>query len=317
VRDIFLIIGCWAISFLFNGIEAGLTAIDPVRLRHHVKLNQRAAVRLDRLLKTQGRLLVTVLLVTNFVDIVALVLLTRFFVVRDGAAGFAIAILVALPIYLFGLSVLPKSLFRRFPFRALSRLAGLLEIGMKILWPILTAGAALGEFFLPASKKRARLFAAREELKQITAQKEREGSLTATERAMIHNVVDFQNVTARDVMQPLAKVSSVKPDAPVEEVLALSKSTGFDRLPVIDRNGEAVGLVNVLEILLDKEKPQSLNRFIRRMVTVQENEPAARAIRRLRAARLGLAAVVDQKRNLIGIVAGEDLIARLVRVTAH
>jgi len=317
MRDVFIMIGCWAISFLFNGIEAGLTAIDPVRLRHYVKLNQPAAVRLNRLLKTQGRLLVTVLLVTNFVDIVALVLLTRFFVVRYGAAGFAIAIVVALPIYLFALSVLPKSLFRRFPFRALSRLAGLLEIGMTILLPVLAAGAALGELFLPPAKKRARLFAAREELKQITAQKEREGSLSPTERAMIHNVVDFQNVTARDVMKPLPKVSSVRPDAPIEQVLELSKSSGFDRLPVIDRTDDAIGLINVLDVLLDKDQPQSLARYIRRMVTVQENEPAARAIRRLRAARLGLAAVVDQQRRLIGVVTSEDLIARLVRVSVH
>src|SRR4030095_7195733 len=108
-----------------------------------------------------------------------------------------------------------------------------------------------------------------------------------------------------------------KPDAPVAEVLELSKSSGFDRLPVIDRSGEAVGLVNVLDILLDKERPQSLHRYLRRMVTVQENDPAGRAIRRLRAARLGLAAVVDQKQNLIGVVAGEDLIARLGRVSAH
>jgi CBS domain containing-hemolysin-like protein len=49
------------------------------------------------------------------------------------------------------------------------------------------------------------------------------------------------------------------------------------------------------------------------MVTVQENEPASRAIQRLRAARLGLAAVVDHKRNFVGIVSSEDMIARLVR----
>jgi CBS domain containing-hemolysin-like protein len=71
--------------------------------------------------------------------------------------------------------------------------------------------------------------------------------------------------------------------------------------------------VNVLDILLDKDQPQSLSRFLRRMVTVQESEPAARAVRRLRAARLGVAAVVDQKRNLIGFVTSEDLVARLVR----
>jgi len=313
MRDAFIIIGCWAISFIFNGIEAGLASIDPVRLRYHVKLNQPAAMKLDRLLKTPGHLLGTVLLVTNFVEIIALLLLTRFLVSKFGAAGFGLAIVVALPIYLFVLSVLPKSLFRRFPFRSLSPLARLLEVSMKTLWPVLAMGAALGRLFLPTRKKRARLFAAREELKQITAESEREGSLTATERAMIHNVFDFQNVTARDVMTPLSKVPKLKLDSRIDEAFNLSKSSAVDRLPVIDAGGDAVGLVNVLDILLDKDRPQSLNRYLRRMVTVQENEPAARAIRRLRAARLGLAAVLDQKRNLIGVITSEDLIARLVR----
>jgi putative hemolysin len=313
MRDAFIIIGCWAISFLFNGIEAGLASIDPVRLRYHVKLNQPAAMKLDRLLKTPGHLLGTVLLVTNFVEIIALLLLTRFLVSKFGAAGFGLAIVVALPIYLFVLSVLPKSLFRRFPFRSLSPLARLLEVSMRTLWPVLAMGAALGRLFLPTRKKRARLFAAREELKQITAESEREGSLTATERAMIHNVFDFQNVTARDVMTPLSKVPKLKLDSRIDEAFNLSKSSAVDRLPVIDAGGDAVGLVNVLDILLDKDRPQSLNRYLRRMVTVQENEPAARAIRRLRAARLGLAAVLDQKRNLIGVITSEDLIARLVR----
>src|SRR5437899_11726786 len=80
MKDFFIIGGCWAISFLFNGIEAGLTSIDPVRLRHHVKLNRPAAVRLDRLLKTPERLLVTVLLITNLADILALIVMTSFLV---------------------------------------------------------------------------------------------------------------------------------------------------------------------------------------------------------------------------------------------
>jgi putative hemolysin len=253
------------------------------------------------------------LLVTNLADILALLLMTRFLVARFSATGFLMAILIAWPVYLFVLGVLPKSLFRRFPFRALSPLARLLEIVMTALWPILATGTLIGRVFLPAQKKRARLFAAREELKQITTQSEREGSLTATERAMIHNVVDFQNVTARDVMKPLPNVASLRPDSAIEDVFSVSRSTGFDRLPVIGANGDAVGLVDVLDVLLDKDQPLSLSRYMRRMVTVQESEPAARAVQRLRAARLGLAAVVDQKRNLIGVVTSEDLIARLVR----
>jgi putative hemolysin len=314
MKSLLIIFGCWVVSFLFNGIEAGLASVDPVRLRHNVKRNQPEAVRLDRLLKTPERLLVTVLLVTNLADIVGLLLLTRFFVLRYHAAGFLLSVAISVPIYLFVLSVLPKSLFRRFPFRALATLSRFLEITTALLSPLIGIGALLGHLVLPVrAKKRARLFAGRDELKQITAQSEREGSLTATERVMIHNVVDFQNVTARDVMKPLLKIESLKPDSTVDDALSLSRSTDFERLPVIDKGGDALGLVNVVDILLDKERSQSISRYLRRMVTVQESEPAAHAVQRLRAARLGMAAVVDQKRNLIGFVTSEDLIARLVR----
>src|SRR5438874_8926455 len=313
MRDVFIIVGCWAISFLFNGIEAGLTSIDPVRLRHHVKLNRPAAVRLDRLLKTPERLLVTVLLITNLADILSLLVMTRFLVSRFAATGFFLAVLIALPVYLFVLSVLPKSLFRRFPFRALSPLARLLEIVMTALWPIVATGKLIGRLFLPAQKKRARLFAAREELKQITTQSEREGSLTATERAMIHNVFDFRSVKVRDVMVPLAKVVAVQPDTPVADALQLSDAAGVERLPVITREGKALGLVNALDILLDANQPRSLGDQMRRIVTANEDESASRIVQRLRAARLGLAAVLDRQSNLSGIVTIEDLIRRLVQ----
>src|SRR5438094_8434237 len=101
MKDFFIIGGCWAISFLFNGIEAGLTSIDPVRLRHHVKLNRPEAVRLDRLLKTPERLLVTVLLITNLADILALILMTRFLIYEFAETGFVLAILTSRPLYLY------------------------------------------------------------------------------------------------------------------------------------------------------------------------------------------------------------------------
>src|SRR5467141_474666 len=312
MRDVFIIVGCWAISFLFNGIEAGLTSIDPVRLRHHVKLNRPAAVRLDRLLKTPERLLVTVLLITNLADILALLVMTRFLVSRFAATGFFLAVVIALPVYLFVLSVLPKSLFRRFPFRALSPLARLLEIVMTALWPILATGTLLGRLFLPVQKKRARLFAAREELKQITTDSEREGSLTSTERAMIHNVVDFSRVKVRDVMLPAAKVVALQPTASTQEALKLGADSDLDRLPVVPPGGQPSGLVNVLDILLDQNGNKPLGNYVRRIVTTTEEEPAYRIVQQLRAARLGLAAVVDKNKKFRGIVALEDLIRRLV-----
>lgn len=305
----------WTISFFFAGIEAGLLSVDPVRLRHHVKRRNPAALRLDRLTKRPERLLITVLLVTNFANILGLLLLTKLLVAQFGTPGFALAILIALPFYLFVLSVLPKSLFRRFPFRALAALGGVLEWISILLWPVLEIGDRAGRLLVRRRTSEAgRIFIAREELKQIAVQSEREGSLTSTERAMIHNVVDFRNVRAADVMVPLANAVMVRPDTPIEEALRLSALHSIERLPVISEEGEAVGLINTLDILLEETRRQSLRDYMRRIVIARDAEPAYRIIQRLRAARLGLAAVIDSQRNLIGIVTGEDAIKRLVQV---
>ena len=309
----FIIFCCWIVSFFFNGIESGLLSIDPVRLRQNLKRGVPAARRLDRLLKHPERLLATVLLFTNAADIVGLLLLTSQLVRLCGHAGYLLALVIALPVYLFLLSILPKSLFRRFPFRALARLAGVLELAVMLFSPLLELGARLGKLVLPArAAKRARLFAARDELKQITTESERAGGLTSTERAMIHNVVDFRGIKVRDVMLPAAKVVALHPSASTQEAVELSAASDLDRLPVVPPGGQPFGLVNVLDILLDQNRNRPLGDYVRRIVMTTEEEPAYRIVQQLRAARLGLAAVVDQKKNFCGIVAIEDLIRRLV-----
>jgi CBS domain containing-hemolysin-like protein len=310
---IIIIVCCWIISFLFNGIESGLLSIDPVRLRQNVKRRVPAALQLNRLLKHPERLLATVLLVTNAADIIALLLLTSQLYRSYGYAGFLFALVIALPVYLFVLSVLPKSLFRRFPFRALAWLAGVLEFTSILFSPLLEVGARLGKLLLPGhAAKRGRLFAAREELKQITTESEREGALTATERAMIHSVVDFRGSKIRDVMVPSAKVAALRSGASTQEALELGASTGLDRLPVIAPDGQPAGLVNVLDILLEPDGNKPLSEYVRRIVTATIDEPTYRVMQQLRAARLGLAAVVDQNNNFRGIVTVEDLTRRLV-----
>jgi putative hemolysin len=308
-----LIILCWVVSFVFAGIEAGLLSLDQIRLRHQVKLRNRAAIKLDRLLKKPQRLLATVLLVTNFADIAGLLLLTRRLVTSLGNSGYVVALLVAAPIYLFLLGVVPKSLFRRFPYRALAAFAGLLVFTSRLLWPVLELGSQIGRLVFRHNKGTPRLFAAREDLKQLTVESERQGALTPAERAMIHNVVDFRAVKVADVMVPLPKTVAVTPQTTIPELLQLSAQTGIDRVPVVTETGEPLGLVNVFDVLLDQNANQELRHYTRRIVSAREGESAYRIIRRLRAARLSLAAVLDQKEKLTGIVTVEDLIRRLVQ----
>lgn len=304
-----------AVSFVFSGLEAALLAADPVRLRHDAK-QRKGARRMARLLEQPQRLLVTILLITAVADILAILLATRELVASFGNAGYVIAGSAAIPVYLFILGVLAKSLFRRMPFSAVGALGRILETTTIVLSPLLTIGERLGRLILPRRvSDRTRLFAAREELKQVAVQSEREGSLSATERAMIHNVVDFRNVRVRDVMVPLAQAVTVPPGASVESILALSNKTAIDCFPVVSPDRRALGLVNVLDIVFDQGAPKPLGNYTRRLVSAGDRESAYHVIRRLRAARLGLAAVVGANKQLIGIVTDEALIKRLVQST--
>jgi len=308
-----LVAFCWAISFLFAGIEAGLLALDPVRLRHRADSGDRGARRLQKMVKQPERLLITVLIATNAADIIALIILTHELVLRFGWLGYLTAVAIALPVYLFLLGVLPKSLFRRFPLRAVVRLSGLLELITNLFWPIHLLGAFIERSIFARAKNPPRLFAGREELKMITVQSEQSGVLSATERAMIHNVVDFTSVKVRDVMVPLEKTVSFNPEDDRNRVLEVSEKSGIDRFPVFGSNSEPLGFINVYDILFDAGPPRPLRHYMRRIITASESEAAYRVVRRLRAARISLAAVVNARQRSVGIVALEDLVRQLVQ----
>lgn len=310
---IILLLACWGISFLFAGIEAGLLALDPVRLRHRAKSGDRPAQRLEKMLEQPERLLITVLLATNAADIVGLIILTHWLVRVFGWIGYLMSIAIALPVYLFLLGVLPKSLFRRFPLRAVIRLSRMLELASNLLWPLHAIGELVERAVFRRAKHPSRLFAGREELKLITVQSEHGGALSSTERAMIHNVVDFTSVKVRDVMISLPATVWLKPDDPPSKALQLSETSGIDRFPVLQADATPLGLVNVFDILLDTTMTRPLRHYMRRIITTSENESAYRVVRRLRAARTGLAAVTDRRAKLTGVVALEDLMRRLVR----
>ena len=324
---------CLLVSFLYAGIEAGLLSASRVRLRSRVHQGDPAAIRLDRLLQHPERLLATVLFVTNFADIAALVIVANALVGRFGWRGYFVTGAMMLPVYLFVLQLLPKSLFRRFPYRALAKLGKLLEITSKLCLPVLVAaewigllgprvptqgalaaGAANADPAAAAQTRRAGVFVAREEFKTLVAEGERTGALTTAERGMIHSVVDFGTLRMRELMLPAPEGMPLREDLRVRDLLDFARTRGLDHLPVVNAAGELAALVDVYALLLDRapERPASANFLRRPPLSVEPTAPADRVLRRLRSARLTAAAVVEGKR-LVGIVRTKDLLQRLVR----
>jgi CBS domain containing-hemolysin-like protein len=304
---------CLAVSFVFSGIEAGLLSMSRVRLRHRVKMRDGAAMTLNRMLARPERLLATVLLVTNFMNIAAITLCASELVKLLGARGYLVTLLVALPVYLLGVEVLPKSLFRRFPYRALAALTGPLRFAEALLTPLHFVGQGVSRmFFGNRPPNQQKLFTAREDFKYLTFESERTGALTGEERQLIHTVIDFRNLLVRDVMVPMRDVRTIASDATLDYLLAHSADAKFDRWPVVTTDFGITGLVNVFDIAIEGRRDGRVERFQRRLVKVNANEPAFSALRKLRAARATMALVIDPPGEPLGIVTWEDLIARLV-----
>jgi len=304
---------CLLVAFMFSGIEAGLLSMNRVRLKHRLKHRDRAAIVLNRLLEQPERLLVTVLVVTNLTNIFAMTLATQELVARLGTTGYLVAFGIFLPVYLFAVELLPKSLFRRFPYRAVAALCGPLRLADSLLAPLHFVGSRAAQaFFGGRSAGRQKIFVAREDFKYLTIESERTGALGQAERQMIHNVVDFRAITAEQVMVPMARVRTIAASAPLEDLLAHSRTEQLERWPVVGEQGQLVGLVQTFDIALDGRQRGRVESFQRRIVKVAPNEPAYSIVRKLRAARTTLAAVVDGEGKSIGIVTWEDLIQRLV-----
>ncbi|MDB6153349.1 MAG: hypothetical protein JWL90_1802 [Chthoniobacteraceae bacterium] len=308
---------CLLGSFIFSGIEAGILSVNRVRLKHQVKLRDAAAIKLEKLLLEPERLLVGVLVTTNLMNIFAITLVTEKLAGWLGTRGYWVALIVVLPVYLLLIELLSKSLFRRFPYRALAALITPLQIVDVLLAPLHFIGRGVVQAMSRRQPARQRkLFVAREEFKYLTIEGERTGTLSKTEREMIHNVVDFRTIKAREVMVPISKVHSIAADSSVAALLEEARRTNIDRWPVTASNGKIVGIVNVFDLLLDGPRRGRVETFQRRIVTVAPEELAFSVLRKLRAARGTLAAVIDPDGNAAGVVTWEDLIRRLVSTTA-
>jgi putative hemolysin len=309
----FVLVLCLIASFLFSGTEAGILSLNRLRLRRLARQRDRAAVHLQQVLEQPARLLVTVLIVTSLLNILALVLLANALVGWFGWTGYCLTLLVALPLFLLVVELLPKAVFRRVPYKKLASLAVLLDGASTILMPAIHVGSFFAKKVLRL-KRPHEIFVAREDLKYVTSEIERMGMLSSIERQMIHNVVDFRSVKVSDVMVSISSAVTVRPETTIEELLEIFRQSRFDRYPVVNEMGKIVGVVTVFDLILNRPAVSTVREYMRRILTVRAEEQAAPVLRRLRASPISLAAVVDDKGKTVGIVSVEDLFNPLVRV---
>lgn len=309
----FALLACFVISFTFSGIEAGVLSVNRVRLRHNARRGELAAIQLDALLARIERLMITVVLVNNAANIVAVALLVGFFTGLVGPWGGLIALLVALPVFVLLLEFLPRVIFRRFPYRTLVGFARILTTAHMIFSPIIAIGAAiLRPLLRPRGIHRDRRLVRLEDMRRIISESVGHGQISPTARDFIHHVVDFRDVRASDLMIPFREVGSVRPDTPVAEILKRAKESDTDRFPVINSDGQCAGVVRVFDLVRDGVTTGRAQSYARRAVSFRLDTPGMDVLKKLRAARSPVGLVADSHGVPVGLVTTEALIRRML-----
>ncbi|MDD5199309.1 MAG: CNNM domain-containing protein [Terrimicrobiaceae bacterium] len=306
-------LACLVVSFTFSGIESGVLSVNRVRLRHYARRGEEAAQNLDRLLTRIERLMMTVVLMTNAANIVAISILYMQFTKWMGPFGAIAALAVALPVFIFGLEFLPKAIFRRFPYRTLVVFARILTAADWLLAPVTNlAGWIVRPFFRAGREVESGRIVSVEGLKRTIAQAEPKGQRPATERSIIEHIIDFRALRAGDLMMPLDRVPQAGPDTPIADLLRRASELDASRFLVIESNGDVGGLVRVIDLLFDGVRSGRVQSYMRRVVTVKSGERAMTAVRKLRASRLPVAVVLDADGRPAGLLTSDHLVRRLL-----
>lgn len=307
---------CLGFSFLLSGMEAGVFALSRLRIRQQKRAGNPAAELLYRYLEAPENFLWTIQAgntVANFV-IISLATVELHGWLSISPALFVAAFLVFLFLFYAFFDLLPKMLFRQYPNRLCLLMVPPFRLIHLCLSPLVAVMEKCSEWLLHWTNSRefrGHLFGNRDEMR-LVMQESSEG-LSSEERQMINRVLDLQNQTVRQVMIPLASTVTVKQEAPVEELLQVSRERNLTRFPVWDSNvqpNRIAGMVSVNHVMfrpeLDVKKP--VKEFVKPALYLDGETRLEVALQRMQRAGQRLAIVLGRDQREIGVVSLQDIL---------
>ena len=307
---------CLLLSFLLSGMEAGVFALNRLRVRRMARTGNVSAQVLNRFLEKPEEFLWTILVGNTLVNFIFL----GWFIARLHAnfSGqwvliFGLFVAVVFLFYSF-FDLLPKMLFRTYPNRLCLRAARIFRIVYLLLRPFVAVAEGVSNLALRWTGARSftgRLFGNREELRAVMA--EAAQALTSEEHAMVNRVLDLQHFKVEQISVPLEKTIATDAHKTLREAVALAREKNLSRLPVWEmRDGKKriAGLLDVTALLFveNLEENKTVAEFMSPAVFLEADTRLEVALRRMQRAGQRLAIVLTPDRQEAGIVSLEDIL---------
>lgn len=308
-----------SISAFFSAAETALTSISKVRVRHLKEEGVKGASVLEKLISEPKKLLSTVLVVNNIVNIAATSISTSVMVGLFGSQGvaWATAIMTVL-ILVFG-EVTPKTLASNNKEGVSLAVSKILNLSIVIFAPLvflINLMTTLIFKILRIEDDDPKSLVTEEELKAMVNFSHEEGVLEQEEKAIIDNVFEFGDMKAENAMIQRIDMVTVSADANYDEVLNLFKEEKMSRFPVYRGNiDDIVGILNIKDIIFltdEEEETFKVEDYMRDVFFTYEFKKISQLLEEMKLAKTQIAIVLDEYGGTSGLLTIEDLVEVLV-----
>ena len=304
------------LSAFFSSAETSMTTVNKIRIQSLAEQGDKRASILLTVIEDSGKLLSTILIGNNIVNISASSLATTITMRLFGNAAVSISTgIITLLVLIFG-EITPKTMASLHAEKMALSYARIIHFLMFLLTPVIflvnkMAKGVLTLLRVDDSVKGNTI--TEHELRTLVNVGHKEGVIETEERQMIYNVFDFGDSQAQDVMVPRIDVTFADVNSSYEDLIQLFREEKHTRFPVFEETTDnIIGIINVKDLLLTDQKDFTLRKILREAYFTYEYKKTSELLMEMKEHSVSFAVVLDEYGATSGIVTLEDLVEEIV-----
>lgn len=301
-------------SAYFSATETAFTSLNTIRMKTWAENGDKRAARALAVGEDYDKLLSSILIGNNIVNITATTISTLLFTKIFVTYGATIStVVITIVVLIFG-EISPKSVAKEFPERFAMFSAPILRVIIVVLTPLNFLFSMwkklLSKIFKPSGDDGI----TEEELMGIVDQAESEGGLDAHEGDLIRASIEFNDLDVSDILTPRVDLVAVDEESTMQEVGALFVENGYSRLPVYHETiDNIIGVIHQKDFYKARVRGEDRLAMIKSpVVYTTPNTKIFKLLRILQMNKVHMAVVVDEYGGTEGIVTLEDILEELV-----
>ena len=304
-----------AFSAFFSASETAFSSLNQIRLKSRAEEGDTSAARVLAMAEKYDKLLSSILIGNNIVNIAAAsigtVLFTKWLGEERGATTSTIVLTIV--VLIFG-EVTPKTLAKEMPETIATAVSPVLNLLMTLLTPLtwlFSQWKKLLGRFVHSSESDA---ITEGELITMVSEAENDGELTDRESQLIRSAIEFDDVEVEEILTPRVDVVAVEDDISLEELAQTFAESGYSRLPVYhDTVDNIIGVVHEKDFYIARlKKSVTMEDLIAPTLYTTGSTQISQLLRTLREQHHHMAVVVDEYGGTEGIITLEDILEELV-----